>query len=173
MEQVHKETLEQVENAIPGREGVDLEIFGTEGIPEQEVAAHNQRILSEFARAEADKRAASGQSNGPKKPRIDLEKELDPDEIRRKLEAHKRAMAAGPGAAPGPMQTENSASMNPQGSPPQGQAYVSTSPARSWNILLIETCRTESSSWLSSHSIRRPTCSLVSAPKLVRSARCP
>lgn len=132
MEQVHKETLEQVENALPGREGVDLEIFGTEGIPEQEVAVHNQRILAEFARQEADKRAASGQSNGPKKPKIDLEKELDPEEIRRKLEAHKRAMAAGAGAppaaspaAPGPMQSESPAAMNTQGSPAQGQAYVS------------------------------------------------
>lgn len=95
MEQVHKETLEQVENALPGRESIDLEIFGTEGIPETEVAAHNQRIMSEYAQKEADRRAASGQSNGPKRPKIDFAKELDPEEIRRKLDAHKKAMASG------------------------------------------------------------------------------
>ncbi|KAF8248919.1 hypothetical protein K440DRAFT_641623 [Wilcoxina mikolae CBS 423.85] len=95
MEQVHKETLEQVENALPGRESIDLEIFGTEGIPESEVAAHNQRIMAEYAQREADRRAASGQSNGPKKPKIDISKELDPEEIKRKLEAHKKAMASG------------------------------------------------------------------------------
>lgn len=128
MEQVHKETLEQVENAIPGREGVDLEIFGTEGIPEQDVAAHNQRILQEYARAEDAKRAASGQSNGPKKPKIDLEKELDPEEIKRKLEAHKRAMAAGVAgvAQPAASQNDNAGPINPQGSLPQGQTYVRT-----------------------------------------------
>jgi len=95
MEQVHKETLEQVENALPGRESIDLEIFGTEGIPESEVAAHNQRIMAEYAQKEADRRAASGQSNGPKKPKIDISKELDPEEIKKKLEAHKKAMASG------------------------------------------------------------------------------
>jgi anthranilate/para-aminobenzoate synthase component I len=95
MEQVHKETLEQVENALPGRESIDLEIFGTEGIPESEVAAHNQRIMAEYAQKEADRRAASGHSNAPKKPKIDISKELDPEEIKKKLEAHKKAMASG------------------------------------------------------------------------------
>ncbi len=100
MEQVHKETLEAVDNAIPGRESVDLEIFGTEGIPDNEVAAHNQRIMAEFAQKEADRRAASGQGSGaPKRPKIDISKELDPEEIKKKLEAHKKAMASG-GATP-------------------------------------------------------------------------
>lgn len=131
MEQVHKETLEQVENALPGRESVDLEIFGTEGIPESEVAAHNQRILSEYARKEADKRAASGQSNGPKRPKIDIAKELDPEEIKRKLQEHKRAMASGGGtpvtSGASPAQANSPTMMDTQASPqapPTGPTYV-------------------------------------------------
>jgi hypothetical protein len=137
MEQVHKETLEQVENALPGRESIDLEIFGTEGIPESEVAAHNQRIMAEYAQREADRRAASGQSNGPKKPKIDISKELDPEEIKRKLEAHKKAMASGgvtpvtpvgnmsPGRSQSPGGFE--AHGSPQVPPPQ-VSYVSVLP---------------------------------------------
>lgn len=123
MEQVHKETLEQVENALPGRESIDLEIFGTEGIPESEVAAHNQRIMAEFAQKEADRRAASGQSNGPKKPKIDISKELDPAEIKRKLEEHKKAMANGgitpvtPGGAMSPGRAQSPGGFEAHGSP--------------------------------------------------------
>ncbi|KAI5851418.1 hypothetical protein DFP73DRAFT_154124 [Morchella snyderi] len=132
MEQVHKEQLEAVDNAIPGRESIDLEIFGTEGIPESEVAAHNQRILSAFAQREADRRAGSGQPGaGSKRPKIDISKDLDPDEIKKKLEAHKKAMAAaaqgtsGNGAVTGPQSPGRSASpgqgaYEAQGSPPQG-----------------------------------------------------
>jgi len=95
MEQVHKEQLEAVDNALPGRESIDLEIFGTEGIPESEVNAHNQRILAAVAQREADRRAASGQSgNAPKRPKVDISKDLDPENIKKKLEAHKKAMAA-------------------------------------------------------------------------------
>ncbi|KAI5844838.1 RING-6 [Tricharina praecox] len=124
MEQVHKETLEQVENALPGRESIDLEIFGTEGIPESEVAAHNQRIMADYAQKEADRRAASGQSNGPKKPKIDISKELDPEEIKRKLEAHKKAMASG-GATP---VTPVGASMSPGRSQSPGGFDAHASP---------------------------------------------
>ncbi|KAG0131194.1 hypothetical protein HOY82DRAFT_608364 [Tuber indicum] len=95
MEQVHKEQLEAVDNALAGRESIDLEIFGTEGIPESEVNAHNQRILAAVAQREADRRAASGQSgNAPKRPKVDISRDLDPENIKKKLEAHKKAMAA-------------------------------------------------------------------------------
>jgi len=61
-EQAHKEQLEAIDNALPGQESIDLEIFVTEGIPESEVNAHNQKILAAVAQREADRRAASGQS---------------------------------------------------------------------------------------------------------------
>ena len=40
--QVHKETVEKVPNAIPGRDQTDLEIFGMDGIPPQDL---HQRML--------------------------------------------------------------------------------------------------------------------------------
>ncbi|KAL0638841.1 hypothetical protein Q9L58_002072 [Maublancomyces gigas] len=132
MEQVHKEQLEAVDNAIPGRESIDLEIFGTEGIPESEVAAHNQRILSAFAQREADRRAGSGQSgSGTKRQKLDISKDLDPQEIMKKLEAHKKAMAAaaaggnntatpGPPGSPGRSASPGQGAYEAQGSPPQG-----------------------------------------------------
>ena len=65
-EQAHKEQLEVIDNTLPGRESIDLEIFVTEGIPKSEVNAHNQKILAVVARREADLRAASGKSgNAP------------------------------------------------------------------------------------------------------------
>lgn len=134
MEQVHKEQLEAVDNAIPGRESIDLEIFGTEGIPESEVAAHNQRILSAFAQREADRRAGSGQSgSGAKRQKLDISKDLDPEEIKKKLEAHKKTMAAaaagnnvatpGPPGSPGRSASPGQGAYESQGSPPQG-TYV-------------------------------------------------
>ena len=59
MTQVHKETLTTIENALPNRSNLDVEIFGMEGIPEDIVTSHNQRVLSQFAQAEAERRAAS------------------------------------------------------------------------------------------------------------------
>eukprot|EP00850_Spirogloea_muscicola_P025485 SM003242S12604 [mRNA] locus=s3242:62:1527:+ [translate_table: standard] len=38
--QVHKEPLTKVPNARPGRESVDLEIYGMDGIPPEAIAAH-------------------------------------------------------------------------------------------------------------------------------------
>jgi hypothetical protein len=46
MNQVHKETLMSVDNSLPNRAGLEVEIFGMEGIPEDVVQAHNQRMLN-------------------------------------------------------------------------------------------------------------------------------
>lgn len=98
MTQVHKETLQQVENAIPGRETVDVEIFGMEGIPELELQAHQTRILAQIAQKEAERRVASGQSvagfEGSSKKKIKVDS-VDPEEIMKRLAAHKAAVAGG------------------------------------------------------------------------------
>jgi len=41
--QVHKETLDKVPNSAPGRGNIEIEIYGMEGIPEQDVKAHEAR----------------------------------------------------------------------------------------------------------------------------------
>lgn len=100
MTQVHKETLDAIENAIPGRESVDVEIFGVEGIPEVELIAHKQRIISQFQQEETDRRNSTnggGHHGGPtKKQKIE---KLDPAEIKRRLAEHKAKLAESQNAA--------------------------------------------------------------------------
>lgn len=96
MTQVHKETLTVIENALPNRSGLDVEIFGMEGIPDDVVQAHNQRVLQSFAQAEADRRAATGNA-GPgavgagqqKKPKFE-----SPSDLKKRLAEHKAKKAA-------------------------------------------------------------------------------
>ncbi|TKA67532.1 hypothetical protein B0A55_08461 [Friedmanniomyces simplex] len=60
MSQVHKETLTVVENALEHRNEVKPEIFAMEGIPEDILNAHKQRITEAFFRLEEDRRTATG-----------------------------------------------------------------------------------------------------------------
>lgn len=95
MTQVHKETLDTIENALPNRSNLDVEIFGMEGVPADIVQGHNQRVLSQFHQAEAERRAATGNpapggaaGSGPKKPKFE-----SPSEIKKRLAEHKAKMA--------------------------------------------------------------------------------
>lgn len=106
MNQVHKETLTTVENALGNRAGLEVEIFGMEGIPEDVVQAHNQRIIAQFYQAEAERRAATGNTGGgggvggqSKKPKFE-----SPSELKKRLAEHKAKLAeqaAGGGSSGG------------------------------------------------------------------------
>lgn len=94
MNQVHKETLASVDNALGNRASLDVEIFGMEGIPEDVVQAHNQRIIQQYYQAEADRRAATGNPSpgantgaGSKKPKFE-----SPAELKKRLAEHKARM---------------------------------------------------------------------------------
>jgi hypothetical protein len=96
MNQVHKETLTSVDNALGNRASLDVEIFGMEGIPDDVLQAHNQRIITQFYQAEAERRAATG-NPGPgasgaggavKKPKFE-----SPSELKKRLAEHKARMA--------------------------------------------------------------------------------
>lgn len=100
MNQVHKENLTVVENALPNRAAPDIEIFGMEGIPEDILQAHNQRISHEFFAAEAERRAISGNpapgsgsgnqgGQGTKKAKFE-----SPADIKKRLAEHKAKKAA-------------------------------------------------------------------------------
>ena len=96
MTQVHKETLTAIENALPNRSNLDVEIFGMEGIPTDIVASHNQRVVTQFAQAEAERRAATGNpapgaggSSGVKKPKFE-----SPADLKKRLAEHKAKVAA-------------------------------------------------------------------------------
>jgi hypothetical protein len=98
MSQVHKETLSAVDNALPNRAGLDIEIFGMEGIPEEIIQQHNQRVLTQYHQAEAERRVATGSTGGPggaaagnqpKKPKFE-----SPSELKKRLAEHKAKLSA-------------------------------------------------------------------------------
>ena len=65
MTQVHKEQLNQVENAIAGRGGLDIEIFGMEGVPPEIIDQHNQQVTQQhFADERARQQATGNPSRG-------------------------------------------------------------------------------------------------------------
>jgi hypothetical protein len=119
MNQVHKETLTLVENSLPNRQGLEVEIFGMEGIPEDVAQAHNQRIITGFYQAEAERRAATGnpapggaQGGGQtKKPKFE-----SPADLKKRLAEHKarKAEQAAAGSSGGNTPMEG---LNNSGSP--------------------------------------------------------
>ncbi|KAF2840951.1 hypothetical protein M501DRAFT_922074, partial [Patellaria atrata CBS 101060] len=139
MQQVHKETLSQVDNALPNRAGLDLEIFGMEGIPEEILNQHRQRVIQQFYQAEAEHRAHTGNpapgtshstAGGPnpsKKPRVET-----PEEIQKRLAEH-RAKKAAAAAGGSPANSGNATRPEPSGNaqnhttyqyPPQQQGFA-------------------------------------------------
>ncbi|ERF72174.1 hypothetical protein EPUS_02965 [Endocarpon pusillum Z07020] len=146
MSQVHKETLSAVDNALPNRAGLDIEIFGMEGIPEDIIQQHNQRVLTQYHQAEAERRVASGSAGGaggaaagsqPKKPKFE-----SPADLKRRLAEHKAKLAAeqqNGGSSGGASSVPGNASFNfpggysqplQQGPPfqPPGGAFVQQPP---------------------------------------------
>ncbi|KAF7729457.1 hypothetical protein EC973_004437 [Apophysomyces ossiformis] len=75
--QVHKVEINKVPNALPGRETLDIEIFGMEGIPPEDMIAYELRM--------------SG-NNPPKRPRTvgpGQYGELTPEQIQQQIALHK------------------------------------------------------------------------------------
>lgn len=93
MNQVHKENLANVENALPNRQGLDIEIFGMEGIPEDIIQQHNQRIIQNFYAAQAERHAATGNPPAGQGPAKKIKVEA-PDEIKKRLAEHRARVAA-------------------------------------------------------------------------------
>ncbi|KAJ6144384.1 hypothetical protein N7470_008279 [Penicillium chermesinum] len=104
MSQVHKEQLTEIDNALPNRSSVDVEIFGMEGIPEDVLQAHNQRVATNFYAAEAERQAATGNppagSTGSGRPSKRPKMESK-EEIKKRLAEHRaKRQAAASGATP-------------------------------------------------------------------------
>lgn len=103
MSQVHKETLTQIENALQNRSGIDQEVFGMEGIPEDIMEAHNERVKQEFFAQQGYHSASTGNplpgdanaQHEAKKPKV---KET-PEELKKRLAEHRAARAAQKAAA--------------------------------------------------------------------------
>ncbi|KAI1464139.1 uncharacterized protein F4812DRAFT_443545 [Daldinia caldariorum] len=124
MNQVHKESLSSVENALPNRQGLDVEIFGMEGIPEDIVQQHNQRIIQNFYQAQAERYAATGNpppGQGGKGPAKKLKIET-PDEIKKRLAEHRARVAAQKTAMGGGSATHTLLEGRPDGQSPAQNA---------------------------------------------------
>ncbi|KAI0426048.1 hypothetical protein F5Y09DRAFT_320098 [Xylaria sp. FL1042] len=112
MNQVHKESLSSVENALPNRQGLDVEIFGMEGIPDEIVQQHNQRIIQNFYQAQAERYAATGNpppGQSDKRPAKKIKAETT-EEIKKRLAEHRARLAA----------QKNANGANAAHTPPQG-----------------------------------------------------
>jgi hypothetical protein len=105
MNQVHKEQLNHVENALPDRQGLEVEIFGMEGIPDEIKQRHDQRVTQSYWEEQAQRRADTGNpapggiGNLAKKPKLDA-----PDSLKARLAAHKARIAAGNSGSATPME---------------------------------------------------------------------
>ncbi|KAK3899645.1 hypothetical protein C8A05DRAFT_46342 [Staphylotrichum tortipilum] len=129
MNQVHKENLSSVENALPNRQGLDIEIFGMEGVPEDILQQHNQRIIQNFYTAQAERQAATGNpprgqpgSQGPaKKLKYETPEELKKRlaEYRTKSATQKAAAASGVALPSAPADGQSPAQGTTPFPPPQ------------------------------------------------------
>lgn len=95
MNQVHKETLSHVENALPNRQALDVEIFGMEGVPEEVREQHKQRIHQNYWAAQDERFKATGnpppgQERPSKKIRIET-----PEELKKRFAEFRAKKAAG------------------------------------------------------------------------------
>ncbi|KAG9302016.1 hypothetical protein G9A89_021060 [Geosiphon pyriformis] len=83
--QVHKETINIVPNALPGRESADVEIFGMEGIPPADLIAHQE--------------ALDGEGRANKKHKTD-DDEFSLEEIKKQFAQHQAMMQSTPANIP-------------------------------------------------------------------------
>ena len=103
MNQVHKENLTQVENALPNRQGLEVEIFGMEGIPQDMLDQHRNRILQNFQQAQKDRQIATGNplpGQGHQQKKIKTE---TPEELKKRMaefRQRKKEIAANGGVDP-------------------------------------------------------------------------
>ncbi|KAF5367468.1 hypothetical protein D9758_003780 [Tetrapyrgos nigripes] len=119
IQQVHKlepENLPRIENALPGRDGYEVEIFGMEGIPAPDVADYKRRKEIELGLA-----AGSISQPAPKRPKTE-NRPMSEEELRAALEAHKALMGAHNESAPAP----NTAASGPVLGAPQTYAAPPT-----------------------------------------------
>ena len=108
------DSLPRIENALPGRDGYEVEIFGMEGIPAPDVADYKRRKEIELGLS-----AGSITQPPAKRPRVE-NRLLTEEELRLQLEAHRALMGANePPTAPAPTDANASAVY---GAPPQAYA---------------------------------------------------
>ncbi|KAJ8318542.1 LOW QUALITY PROTEIN: hypothetical protein KUTeg_003633 [Tegillarca granosa] len=66
--QVHKEKIDRIPNSLPGRNSVEVEIYGMEGIPEADVQEHEKQKLEQPPNKKMREDDNDEDSNGPPGP---------------------------------------------------------------------------------------------------------
>ncbi|KAJ1876718.1 hypothetical protein H4R99_004192 [Coemansia sp. RSA 1722] len=89
--QVHKENIKHVPNALPGRDKPDLEIFGSIGIPSEDVAEYEQRMSEKLGEPVAKKSRPQNSTGGGGSGMV-ASSAVDPEQLRMQLEQHRMAM---------------------------------------------------------------------------------
>ncbi|KAF6747022.1 hypothetical protein DFP72DRAFT_822298 [Ephemerocybe angulata] len=121
IQQVHKldaDNLPRIDNALPGRDGYEIEIFGMEGIPAPDVADYKRRKEIELG-------LSAGSISQPPPKRAKTEnRALTEDELRAQLEAHKALM--GQGAGVDVNRGESTTSTSVYGAPAQAYSVPAT-----------------------------------------------
>lgn len=127
IQQVHKlepENLPRIENALPGRDGYEVEIFGMVGIPAPDVADYKRRKEIELGLS-----AGSISQPPPKRAKIE-NRPLSESELKAQLEAHKALMGNSQGAESSAAASTSDASIGAvYGAAPQ--AYATPPPPMS------------------------------------------
>jgi len=96
-------SLPRIENALPGRDGYEVEIFGMEGIPAPDVADYKRRKEIELG-------LSAGSISQPPPKRVKVEnRTLSEEELRRQLEEHKALMGHGPSESSAVTESSSSA----------------------------------------------------------------
>lgn len=107
-------SLPRIENALPGRDGYEVEIFGMVGIPAPDIADYKRRKEIELGLS-----AGSISQPPPKRPKVE-NRPLTEEELRAQLEAHKALM--GVGASTESSGAGDSSTGGVYGAPPQTYA---------------------------------------------------
>ncbi|CAL1529731.1 unnamed protein product, partial [Lymnaea stagnalis] len=63
--QVHKEKIDKVPNSLPGRNNTEIEIYGMEGIPEEDAKAHEKNKNKKIAEVTSELDSGDDNSNPP------------------------------------------------------------------------------------------------------------
>lgn len=111
-------SLPRIENALPGRDGYEVEIFGMVGIPAPDIADYKRRKEIELGLS-----AGSISQPPPKRPKVE-NRPLTEEELKAQLEAHKALM--GVGASTESSGAGDSSTGGVYGAPPQ--AYAAPAP---------------------------------------------
>ncbi|KAJ5085878.1 hypothetical protein N7532_010649 [Penicillium argentinense] len=123
MSQVHKKELTEVAGAIEGRRGLDVEIFGMEGIPAEAIRLHENQIRHEYAEMNREHMERTGnpmpgsgiQPPPSKKPKLDVTEDVS--NMKKRLAEHRAKRAAEAAAAAAAAATEPSSGNGTPASP--------------------------------------------------------